>query len=1107
MGLQKYALLDDSAYATENRIRGSTNTRAFEWGCVMRLACGVVFLSLVINISTCLAQTVGASLQGTVYDPSGAFVANASIEIRNVEKGASRTLTTDDHGRYREPLLPPGEYELRMTVAGFQPVVMKGIQLTVGQDAVLDVKLQLTGGSEQVNVTADEAAPIDLASAALSGTVNRAEMNDLPLNGRSFQELALLQPGVNAAVAAGSDAVGGRGKKITINGARPEQNSFLLDGSDINNVYNKTPGSVAGVLLGVETVQEFQVLTNSYSAEFGRSSGGIINAITRSGTNTLHGNLFEYLRNSALDAKNYFDSPTTGIPPLKRNQFGGTLGGPIRHDKMFFFGAFEAIKERLGVTGLTNVLDDSARASASASVSPLIQIIFPRANGPVLGGGVAQYSFTRNQPTDEYFAQGRIDHRFSEHDLFFTRYTFDNGNVDRQVKDKPPIVFFKERSRNQYLTLEYVHIFSQALLNTLRVSFSRSTAEVDNQRTVDVPPSLWWITPSAGGVQFGFLTIQGLVTEMAGDYRLPRNDHLNNYQWHDTLFWTKGAHGLRIGGEGQRMQFNQHTTSQVGGIMTFTSVANFLAGTAASFNFAVPGRIDPDRGFRQSYYGFFVQDDYRWKPNMTVNLGLRYEFATVPTEANGKISNLRSIADSSLVIGDPWYANPSLKDFAPRIGIAWDPFKNGKTSVRAGSGIFYDQLLPKYYVFSGSLNPPFTTRTSIQNPTVPNAVVGPITAPVCGVPPGPTGSCPSGNIKANLQTVNYDLQPSYIMQYNLSVQRAMAGNWDLTLGYAGSHGLHLIRIADANLAPYQITGGRTQFIGTKQVNGLNTCCRRNATFGGVTQRATDAQSFYNALQAGVTKRLAHGLRAQLSYTFSRSIDESSGINSQDFDNTTQYSINFFDRKADRGLSSFSVKHVLVANWSYEMPFGKSSSGLTGAVVKGWQLNGIVTAQSGTPFEVRLGHNQSGNLNTIDFSIHERPDIVPGRTNNPLMGDPKHWFDSSAFRLQPANTIGNLGRNTLIGPKLVNCDFSLFKQFALTEGKTLLFRAEMFNILNHPNFGVPNSANRTALLPFTDSTGNTCPVGQTCGRPNPRAGAILSTVTTSRQIQFGLKFNF
>src|SRR5437588_8334833 len=1067
----------------------------------MRAAWGVLFLSLVVNTSTCLAQTVGASLQGTVYDPSGGFVPGAAIEIRNAEQGAVRALITDDKGRYREPLPPPGEYELGVRVLGFQPVVLEGIKLTIGQDAVLDVKLEITGGVERINVSADEAPPIDLASAALSGTVNRSQMNDLPLNGRSFQELALLQPGVNAAVAAGSDAVGGRGKKITIDGARPEQNSFLLDGSDINNVYNKTPGSVAGVLLGVETVQEFQVLTNSYSAEFGRSSGGIINAITRSGTNKLHGNLFEYLRNSALDAKNYFDPATNRIPPFKRNQFGGTLGGPIRQDKTFFFGAFEAVKERLGVTGLTNVLDDNARNSATGAVSSLVQILFPRANGRVLGGGVAEYSFTRSQPTDEYFAQGRIDHHFSEKDILFGRYTFDDGNVDRQINNKPPDVFFKERSRNQYVTLEHVHTFSQRLLNTLRVSFARSTSEVDNQRTVDVPPNLWWIPPSAGGVQFGFLTISGLVTEMMGDYRLPRNDHLNNYQWHDTLFWTKGAHGLRFGSQGQRMQFNQHTTSQVGGIETFNKLQDFLTGTPSTISFAVPGRIDPDRGFRESLIALFVQDDYRWKSSFTWNIGLRYEFATVPTEVNGKISNLGRITDPQLTIGEPWHSNPSLKDFAPRVGLAWDPFKTGKTSVRAGFGMFFDQILPKYYVFSGSLDPPFTTRTSRAKPPFPNATQGfNLTTPVCPATP----SC----LKANLQTVNFDLQPSYIMQYNLNLQRVLSGNWDVSLGYAGSHGLHLIRVAEANLAPPGIVSGRRGYIGTVDAQtGLNTCCRRNPNFGGVAQRQTDSQSFYNALQAGLSKRISHGLRAQLSYTFSRSIDEGSGINSQDFDNSSQYSINFYDRKADRGLSSFSVKHVLVANWGYELPFGRTKTGLAGALLKGWQLNNIITAQSGTPFEVRLGHNQSGNLNTIDFSLHERPDVKSGASNNPVTGDPKHWFDANAFTLQPANTIGNLGRNTLIGPKLVNFDFSFFKQFHWSESKMLQFRAEMFNIFNHANFGVPDSANRTALLPFTDPNGATCPRGQTCASPNPSAGAITRTVTTSRQIQFGLKFTF
>jgi hypothetical protein len=329
------------------------------------------------------------------------------------------------------------------------------------------------------------------------------------------------------------------------------------------------------------------------------------------------------------------------------------------------------------------------------------------------------------------------------------------------------------------------------------------------------------------------------------------------------------------------------------------------------------------------------------------------------------------------------------------------------------------------------------------------------------------------------------------MQYNLSVQRSLGGNWDVTIAYAGSHGLHLIRVSEANLAPSII------------VNGVKTyqplLGRRNPNFGGVSQRTTDAQSFYNSLQIGASKRFSHGVRAQLSYTFSRSIDEASGMNSQDFDNSTQYTIDFYDRKADRGLSSFGAKHVFVANWGYEIPLGRDKTGAAGALLKGWQLNSISTVQSGTPLEARLGFNQSGNLNTIDFSIHERPSLLPGAFNNPVTGDPAHWIDTSAFVLQPAGTIGNLGRNTIIGPSLVNLDLSLFKEFRWQENKTIQFRTEVFNILNHPNFGVPNQANRT--LPFTMSPG-----GQQLA-PGTAAGAITTTVTTSRQIQFGLKFIF
>ncbi len=622
-------------------------------------------------------------------------------------------------------------------------------------------------------------------------------------------------------------------------------------------------------------------------------------------------------------------------------------------------------------------------------------------------------------------------------------------------------------------------MFSPALVNIARLGFNRSTQEAVNQRTVDIPTSLAWIP----GEQFGYMTIMGMVTELGGDFRLPRFDRLNNYQWGDTLFWTRGRHGLRLGFQGQRLQFNQNTVSQRGGIATFTNLENFLRGLAQNVDVALPGLVDPVRGYRQSLWGFFAQDDVRLRQNLTLNVGLRYEFVTVPTEVNGKISNLRNVLDSQLTVGDPWHSNPSLLNFAPRVGLAWDPFRNGKTSIRTGFGLFHDQILPKYYFFSGSLNPPFTTRTSILSPPFPNMAAN---------------FDPRVPVRAQLQTVNFDLQTPYIMQFNFSVQRSLPRDWDVTVGYVGSRGIHLIRLGDANLAPETIVDGRKRYRADLG--------RRNPNFTGVWQRVTDAQSFYNSLQLSTVKRFSSGLRAQLSYTWSRSVDDASGINSQDFDNSVQYGMDWYDRKMDRGLSSFHAKSILAFNWTYDLPLARSLTGLAGALLKGWQVNNITTVQSGHPFTVRVGFNRSGNLNTTSFSMHERPNVKAGFSNNPVLGGPDRYWDINAFELPPAypcfpgDTVvpprcgerGNLGRNTLIGPGLVAVDLSLVKSFRLGEGRDLQFRAEAFNLPNQPNFAIP--AGRIA---FTNAAGAIA----------PNWGRITSTVTTSRQIQFGLKLTF
>jgi outer membrane receptor protein involved in Fe transport len=1018
-------------------------------------------------------QTVGASIQGIVTDRTGAVLPGTEVTVRNSGTGATNNILTDERGRYLVPLLQSGEYELQVSLMGFTTVTRRGIRLTIGQNAVIDVALEVGQITQDVSVVAD-ANPINLTSAAMSGLVTDKQIRDLPLNGRSFQELALLQTGVTAALAAGNDVVGGRTPKISINGARPEQNNFLLDGTDINNVYNKTPGSVGGVLLGVEAVLEFQVLTNAYSAEFGRSAGGVINAVTRSGENTFHGSAFEFLRNSALDAKNFFDAANKPIPAFKRNQFGATLGGPISRDKTFFFAAYEGLIERLGITGITSVPDENARlgilpggrtVTLHPAIPSYIDLFLPRPNGRDLGGGAAEYLFSNSQPTDEHFAQGRIDHHFSNQDRLFGRYTISDGKVKRTPLNKPPVTFTQERSRNQYLTLEYQHAFSAAFLNEFRFGLNRSTSLADNVRTLNVPASMSWLP----GEPMGYFTIQGMVTEALGDYRLPRNDRLNNFSLIDNVVLTRGRHALKFGFQGQRIHFNQNTTSQRGGIVVFANLENFLTGSPANVDFAVPGLIDPVRGYRQSLFAFFAQDDVRLKKNLTVNMGLRYEFITVPTEVNGKISNLRNVTDSALTIGSPWHNNPSLNNFAPRVGLVWDPFSTGRTSVRAGFGLFFDQILPKYYFFSGSLNPPFTTRTSITNPPFPNVLAN---------------FDRNAYIRAQLQTVNFNLQTPYVIQYNMSIQRQLPGRLDVTFGYAGSRGVHLFRLGDANLAPDTIVDGRKVYL---PAGG-----RRNPNFAGIWQRVTDAQSFYNSFQLSAVRRFANGFRAQTSYTLSRTIDDASGINSQDFSNVIQYGMDWYDRKIDRGLSAFHAKHNLTFNWTYDLPFGSSLTGAAGALLKGWQLNNITAVRSGHPFTVRLGFNRSGNLNTTSFSMHERPNVKAGASNNPILGGPDRYWDINAFELQPANERGNLGRNTLIGPNLVNVDFSLGKSFDLGEDRALQFRTEVFNVPNHPNFAVPSG-----VIAFTNAA----------GAVSPTWGRITSTVTTARQIQFGLKLTY
>ncbi|HKX31064.1 MAG TPA: TonB-dependent receptor [Blastocatellia bacterium] len=1023
-------------------------------------------LSLWINLLPSMghagpAQNVGGSIQGTIYDTSGAVIAQVAVQAVNQATGISRLGYTDEKGHFLIPSLPPGDYDVRASVTGFQTVSQNNLRLAVGSDLVIKL-IMPTGPVQDAISVAAEVPHINLTSGEISGLTDERDIRDLPLNGRSFPQLALLQPGVSAPPAINS-TIGGYTPKITVNGARPEMNSFLLDGTDINNAYNKTPGSMAGVLLGVDAIQEFQVLTNSYSSEFGRASGGVFNIVTRSGTNSWHGSAFEFHRNSALDARNFFDNPNQEKPSFRRHQFGGVFGGPLVKDRSFFFAAYEGLVERLGVTGVTSVPELAARQGVvNPTIRGYLDALFPfLPNGRSLGDGIGEYLFTRQQPTDEHLAQVRIDHRFSERDTVFGRYTYDNGSVDRQPTRRVPIFFIEDRSRNQYLTLEHQHLFSPRLLNIVRVGFNRSVQLSGGQRTVQIPDSLSFIP----GEPFGFVNIAG--QEIGGEFRIPRNDWFNNFQLADTVVVTKGRHALRLGVQGQYVRWAEKT--RTGNVLAFSSWQTFFSGVPSSVQFIAPGR-DAARNYRQTFMAFFLQDDVRVRSNLSLNLGLRYEFVTVPTETRNKISNLRRITDSAVTLGSPWHENPSLKNFAPRIGLAWDPFSDGKTSVRAGFGIFYDQFLPKYYWLAGITNPPFINRGLVQRPPFPNALAN--------NPP----------ILPQLHAINFDTQSPYVLQYNLNVQRSLPGQVDLMVGYVGSRGNHLIRVGDANVAPERIVNGVKVY--QPQLG------RRNPNFSNIFDRVTDAQSFYHSLQVTAARRLSGGIRAQASYTFSRSIDDASGSSSDDYDNTSQYGVDFYDRGRDRGLSAFHATHNLTFNWTWDLPFARSSRGVAAVLFKGWQLNNISSLRSGQPFTVRLSFNRSGNLNNAAFSLSDRPDLNPRFAGDAVLGGPDRYWDVNAYLLPPANQQGTLGRNTLIGPALVSIDMSLVKTFKVDEKRSFQFRAECFNAPNHPNFATPSG--RTAFTGVrTDGSAIVA----------PDAGRITSTVTTSRQIQLGVKLSF
>jgi hypothetical protein len=1030
----------------------------------MRALRVVALLLNVIAVSHLLAQTNTGGISGTVFDPSGAVVPEVELSIKQEATSAKRIVHSDQRGRYAAQQLAPGPYRITARHGGFQTEIREGIVVTVGQEAIANISLKVGAIASEVAVRAD-AEVVDTRTAAVSGLMNNQFIRDLPLNGRDLHQLALLEPGI-VMTRRGADS-GSAATKLVANGSRPSQNSFLLDGSDINDATNTSPGSVAGVMLGVDTLQEFRVLTNAYSAAYGRSAGGVISAITKSGTNQFHGSVFEFIRNSAVDAKNYFDSASAPIPPFKRNQFGAEIDGPIFRDKTFFMASYEGLRQRLGVTTIAVVPGASARqgqlpGQAAITVNPAVipyLDLVPLPNGPLFADGTGQFINAASQSTDENFAAARIDHRFTDKTSLFVRYSYDSAISS--VPDNLNLTTANSSSRNQYLTAEAMHIFNERLLNTFRFSFNKSLVRSfpSYQRAID--PSLSFLP----GVPLGQISITGLFS--LGPSRFgPSFLNMKLFQFSDNVTYTRGRHSLNVGGDYRFYHLPAQQVQSPYGFYQFSSLSNFLKAVPSSVEMTLPSS-QLVRNWRQSMAAAYLQDEIRLGRRLTLNAGLRYERVREPDEEHGLLSNLRNLSDPQATVGR-LFVNPSNLNFAPRVGIAWDPFGDGKTSVRSGFGIFYSQLWSDFYYNSGNRQPPFYTLGSISSPVFPNAF-SLIDSPRF--------------VLGRQDVVQYRPASPYVMQYNLTVQRQLTAGSVLTVGYTGERGVHLPRLVDGNQAlPTILADGSYFFAPNSPV--------QNPNFTGIRYKKTDGMSYYNALLVMYEQRLMKRLLLRANYTFSRNIDTGSLEITQGTDNDLPQ--NPYSLAAERGLSNYDVRHYLVTYWTWDLPSLPGPKWL-GA---GWQWNTITTLASGNPFSAVVSFDRAG-AKFQSGTSPERPDLVPGASTNPILGGASRYFDPNAFALPAAGFYGNLGRNTLIGPGLAKVDVSLNKHFQLTERLGMEFRTEVFNILNHANFSIPSQ--RAVFSGVNAATGQGIRVAS--------AGLITSTQTSSRQLQMGLKVVF
>jgi len=923
-------------------------------------------------------------------------------------------------------------------------------------------------------------------------------------------------------------------------GKRPETNRFLMNGVDYigSNSTGQfiTPSGSSGQLLGVEAVREYNVLQHTYGAEYGKRAGAQVTVVSSSGTNQVHGDLFEYLRNSALDARNFFDD-TIGAPPFKRNQFGGALGGPLKKDKMFLFGNYEGFRERLAVSSVAIVPNAQARqgfmpcyivntaanacpnrgayvpvTNLKTGMLPYSNYFWPAANGPELltdglPTGTAKAIGNPKRKVREDFGLLRFDNTISTKDSFFVNFNADDGS--RSAPPADPVFVTLTTQRSYLFGLQETHVFSPAVLNIATIGFSRAWGTQVQAPAVSIPSNLVFLT----GTNPGSITIGGgsntnvaaALVQPTGNS--PNRDTRNHFTYADDVRYTKGNHSWSAGVWIQRVQQNMYGGAQAtAGTANYPTLLAFLQDLPTQFI----ANSNPQPVYYRSTQGaWYLQDEIKLKPHLSLRLGLREEMTNGWSEAHNHAANYvydrNGIIQTDPIVGRSALTENNAKAlWQPRVGLAWDPTGTGRWAVRAGFGIHHD--LQDNIGHRLNANPPFNVRLTITN------------TPLLSIIPIPFGTQapPSCNAQSSLQPpacsifspggLDPVMKTPTLQQWSLTVERGITPNLMLQVSYVGSQAYHVVTAVNLNMARPQVcsdpagclSGGirpANQAVRVPQGTTYmpSTPGLRPNPFVGATQSwFYNGTSSYHSGNVSLTKRAARGLTFKANYTYSKILDINSAFLATSSTNEPPSVLNPFDMRSAKGPASFNLKHQFNVNYSYQLPFGRGQrfgSGATGVadtLIGGWQLNGSVSAQSGFPFTPLLGSNASG---TGDTQNPDVPSLNPAFSGPVILGKVDQWFDPRAFVMPLAGTFGNVARGSFVGPKMTNFDMSLFKRFNITERYNLQFRAEAFNILNHPNFGTPN--------PVTFSGNNY----------SSSAGVITATSTTSRQIQFALKLLF